>query len=259
MAINVNTVYTTVLSILNKEQRGYLTPYEFNQAATQAQLDIFEKTFIDLNANIARQQTNFDYSNPIENIDDNMSQFKCIGDCTYDNAGTINVFKLPIIDKLTGKTIVYDDKPSSTEFSFYRLGTITSGLTKPIEIERLQRNAFYNIDRSDLTTPSENYPVYLFENAELEIKPVTIIDDVKASFLRKPKDVVWAFSVGSLGQYIYAPTGTGAGIIPTTGSVDFEISSNFQTEVILEILKTAGIVIRDPQIVQAATAELADK
>ena len=45
MAINVNTVYTTVLSILNKEQRGYLTPYEFNQLATQVQLDIFENFF----------------------------------------------------------------------------------------------------------------------------------------------------------------------------------------------------------------------
>ena len=47
MAINVNTVYTTVLSILNKEQRGYLTPYEFNQLATQVQLEIFENFFED--------------------------------------------------------------------------------------------------------------------------------------------------------------------------------------------------------------------
>ena len=30
MAINVNTVYQTVLLILNKEQRGYITPDEFN-------------------------------------------------------------------------------------------------------------------------------------------------------------------------------------------------------------------------------------
>ena len=30
MAINVNTAYKTALSILNKEQRGYLTPDEFN-------------------------------------------------------------------------------------------------------------------------------------------------------------------------------------------------------------------------------------
>ncbi len=45
MAINVNTVYQTVLSILNKEQRGYLTPAEFNKVGAQVQLEIFEKYF----------------------------------------------------------------------------------------------------------------------------------------------------------------------------------------------------------------------
>ena len=49
MAINVNTVYQTVLLILNKEQRGYITPDEFNKTATQVQLDIFEQYFDDLN------------------------------------------------------------------------------------------------------------------------------------------------------------------------------------------------------------------
>ena len=44
MAINVNTVYTTVLTILNKEQRGYLTPFEFNNVANQVQLEVFEST-----------------------------------------------------------------------------------------------------------------------------------------------------------------------------------------------------------------------
>ena len=45
MAINVNTVYQTVLLILNKEQRGYITPTEFNSLGTQVQLEIFEKYF----------------------------------------------------------------------------------------------------------------------------------------------------------------------------------------------------------------------
>ena len=31
MAISVDTVYKTVLSILNKESRGFLTPEEFNK------------------------------------------------------------------------------------------------------------------------------------------------------------------------------------------------------------------------------------
>ena len=57
MAINVNTVYTTVLSILNKEQRGYITPDEFNKLATQVQLEIFENYFEDYNQLLRIPQT----------------------------------------------------------------------------------------------------------------------------------------------------------------------------------------------------------
>ena len=52
--------------------------------------------------------------------------------------------------------------------------------------------------------------------------------------------------MGGLGQYIYS-AGT---------STDFEISSSQQTECILKILQYAGVIIRDPNIVQAAQQEL---
>ena len=48
MAISVDTVYQRVLAIANKEQRGFITPQEFNLFANQAQMDIFEKHFYDL-------------------------------------------------------------------------------------------------------------------------------------------------------------------------------------------------------------------
>ena len=50
MPVNVDTVYQTVQALANKEQRGYLTPQEFNLFANQAQQDIFEQYFYDLNA-----------------------------------------------------------------------------------------------------------------------------------------------------------------------------------------------------------------
>ena len=65
MAINVNTVYQTVLTILNKEQRGYMTPDEFNNVATQVQLEIFEKYFEDLNQQIRVPQTDMNYSDRV--------------------------------------------------------------------------------------------------------------------------------------------------------------------------------------------------
>ena len=45
MAVNVDIVYRTVLLILNKESRGYLTPDEFNKTAAQVQLEIFNEYF----------------------------------------------------------------------------------------------------------------------------------------------------------------------------------------------------------------------
>ena len=42
---NVDTVYQRVLALANKEQRGYITPQEFNLLANKAQLIIFEQYF----------------------------------------------------------------------------------------------------------------------------------------------------------------------------------------------------------------------
>jgi len=46
--VPVDTVYQRVLALANKEQRGYITPLEFNLLANQAQMQIFEQYFYDL-------------------------------------------------------------------------------------------------------------------------------------------------------------------------------------------------------------------
>ena len=43
--VRVDDVYQKVLAIANKEQRGYITPQEFNLLANQAQMSIFESYF----------------------------------------------------------------------------------------------------------------------------------------------------------------------------------------------------------------------
>ena len=88
MAINVNQVYSTVLTILNKEQRGYITPDEFNKISTQSQLEIFEQYCEDLNQQLRVPQADVDYSDRIENIDERIAIFKTFGNATYDNTTT---------------------------------------------------------------------------------------------------------------------------------------------------------------------------
>ena len=59
MAVSVDTVYKTVLYILNKEQRGYITPDEFNKLGEQVQMETFEQYFEELNQQLQdREQAN---------------------------------------------------------------------------------------------------------------------------------------------------------------------------------------------------------
>jgi hypothetical protein len=93
MAINVNTVYQTVLLILNKEQRGYMTPVEFNKTGAQAQLEIFETYFESLNQQLRVPQADTDYANRVVSLDEKISIFKEFGNAT--SISSSNVFNLP--------------------------------------------------------------------------------------------------------------------------------------------------------------------
>ena len=238
MAINVNTVYQTVLMILNKEQRGYMTPTEFNTVATQVQLEIFEKYFDDLNQQLRVPQADTDYADRQENIDEKLAIFKTFGDAIYTTVGGLSYFVLPTSD--TYGNVV----------SFYRLGNVLYNDEKVVQ--RLDRHEFYYANQSRLTKPSTINPAYLYENQKLFIKPTTITDKIKVDYIRKPNDIIWGFTPGSVGQYVW--NNTPYSLSNPTGSTDFEIHESEQTEVILKILLYSGIIIRDPEVVQTAAA-----
>jgi len=75
MAVNVDIVYKTVLLILNQQQRGYMTPDEFNKVATQVQLTMFEAYASDLNQQYRVPQNDTEYANRIKNIEEKLQFF----------------------------------------------------------------------------------------------------------------------------------------------------------------------------------------
>jgi hypothetical protein len=231
MAINVNTVYTTVLSILNKEQRGYMTPDEFNKVGTQVQLEMFEKYFEDLNQQLRvplqAAQMDAEYADRIKTTEEKISIFQVNNGLLFANGS----WSLAVGDP-----------------AIHRIGSIQyepSGYL-PVEIQRLTQKEYNLVQRSKLTAPTEKWPVYKEEGDLFYIYPSTIQakGTVMAYYIKKPSDVVWGFTPGSLGQYTYS----------SAASTDFELDAIEQTEVILNILMYAGVIIRDPQIVQTAAS-----
>jgi len=265
MAINVNTVYQTVLSILNKEQRGYLTPDEFNKTATQVQLEIFEKYFEDLNQQIRVPQTDLDYADRFLNLDEKLAIFKTYGEATYNTTDYpgIKYFKLPTTDAYNAQADVHT------------LGTVTytDSYGNITELQRLSRTDFYNIQKSPLTKANESFPTYLYESLPnqniagqsliensprvLYVNPSTITSGINVDYIRKPSDVKWGFSIAARGNYIFDDNfyNPGSG----QGSKNFELHESEQTNVILRILAYAGIIIEDPTIVQIASQQVSGR
>ena len=217
MAINVNTVYKTVLLILNKEQRGYMTPEEFNKIGAQVQLEIFEKYFEDLNQLTRSPQTDTDYADRIAYLEEKLSPLTRYeaGISSEEGVLTNQVHRL--------NTVVYND----------------------LELQRVSRGEYTNINKSPLTKPSLTQPVFIQENNLIYTYPTSVSSNVFLSYIKKPNDPVWSFTSGNtLGVYVY----------DSNTSTNFELHSSEQTELILRILAYAGIVLNNPQIVQAASA-----
>lgn len=245
MAVNVDVVYKTVLSILNKEQRGYMTPQEFNRTATQVQLEIFEQYFDDLNQQLRVPQSDEDYSDRVANIEEKMSIFETTGLCTYTSNIAGGYFSLPTTDSY------------GLVCSPYRLGSLAYKNVYNASIgplEELQKAEFYNIQNSRLTASTLANPTFLRESGRIVVAPNTIVSNIIANYIRKPLDPIWGFSIGSRGQYIYNPAPFTIGN-PNTGSRNFELHESEQTRLIIKILVYAGIIIKDPQIVQAAAQQ----
>ena len=76
MSVSVDTVYQRVLGILNKEQRGYVTPQEFNLFANQAQLDLFEQYFYDINQFGRIPGNDTEYSDMLDVLNKKISAFE---------------------------------------------------------------------------------------------------------------------------------------------------------------------------------------
>ena len=82
---------------------------------------------------------------------------------------------------------------------------------------------------------------------------LTIIID----YIKKPSNPIWAYTVGSLGEFIFSDPGVvSPAPIPSGGSVNFELQESERTEIIINILFYAGVVIRDPQVVQVASQKI---
>ena len=116
-------------------------------------------------------QADVDYADRQMAIDEKISIFKTTGNATLNTTIANNPYwDLPTAD-IYGTQIVYNQLAPLTigQAGFYKLGTVTYQPTVglPTELQRLPRNEFYNIQKSNLTASTLGFPTYLYENNKL--------------------------------------------------------------------------------------------
>ena len=238
MAVSVDKVYKTVLFILNKEQRGYVTPAEFNSIAEQVQFQIFESYFPDGNQQFRKNQTNSqngtEFFDMFKDISYKLHPFEEEVPFTYDAVADGFAQTTPVVDVL------------------YKIGEVVSNYTSVnpslASITQLvSKSDFNKISRSKLTAPDNKNPLFFTTNTagNLLLKVTPTPNTITVNAIVKPTSPIWSFTTGGLGQYIYNPN----------TSTDFQLDVSEQSLLILEILKYFGIVINDPTIIQAASQE----
>ena len=221
MAVSVDTVYQRVLAILNKEQRGYLTPEEYNLFANQAQMDIFEQYFYDINQFDRMHGNSTEYSDMIDLLNK----------------------KIGIFEK-TANLGNYDTDHYNLPSDMYRLGSV---IYSNAEAERISQKEWLYINSSPIAQPTNTFPVYTRNEDGIQVRGTATITDndaITCNYIKVPSKVIWNYTT-VLGNAQYT----------ATGSVNFELHNSEETELVIKILALAGLLVQDVGMYQVASAE----
>jgi len=222
MAVNVNKVYQRVLTLANKEQRGYITPQEFNVLANQAQMDIFEQYFYDLNQYGRTRGNDTVYGDPIEILKEKISIF--------EKSGTVT-------DGTTLPTDLY-------RLSSVKYNNIVASYISPTDYDI--------IANQPLLRPNDNRPVYvrrgstlaIYGNASGSQTPEAKTSGVTCEYIKNPTSVVWGYNIIA-NKPLYA----------NNKSTNFELHESEESNLVYTILKLASIIVEDQALYGISSGE----
>ena len=255
--ISIDTVYQRVLALANKEQRGYITPQEFNLLANQAQMDIFEQYFYDLAAMVNIKARSEEAGKPGTN-----------NPLEPDFGDAVNILREKIsLYKGTDVSLVYTaannsySLPALTAATIYRTGRMyysgTGGSSIPIKLidqtDLSAINEMYNARNLSRWHTPDSQDFFYTENSDGSFSlykegvaaAVSTASQFKVEVVSTvPPEVSWGYVVVNE-----------KALYNSTTSVNFTMHKSEETNLVIKILELAGITINKPGLVQIASNE----
>ena len=220
--VNIDTVYQTVQALANKEQRGYITPQEYNLFANQAQQDIFEQYLYDLEAFRERRPMQHQLGDSVSMLMNKLKNFYSISPVAFGTA-------LPTTGNI-GRI-------------FLGQGTTNRRTLKKIDpdtIQDLLQSPFHQKGFTDAVYYDDGSRTIMVWDGTGQITSGVSCEVISG----RPPLAYWGYTVVNE-KPLYDPTTTS----------HFQLEAGEQTDLVAKILKLAGVSIEDEQLYAAAQGE----
>ena len=240
---SVQRVYAALKALVNKDQKGFVTPQIFNSFASVAQTNIYNRLFDEQKNALRFRRAGVDAGREMskeKQIKEDLSTFVKVDTLTGASSG---VFTKPtdlgrIISIRTGNTF------SDSGYS----GDQVSIVYDQDDIDRVLS--------SSLSAPTSGSPVALVSSG-IEIFP-TNITSLKIRYYKLPEGLLAQTGAKTNAQprFGYSSSVAGVELYLDTASVDFELPEHYFGELVIEIAQLIGVNLRDADVVNYSTAEI---
>ncbi len=225
MAVSIDNVYQKVQALSNKEQKGYITPQEFNLLADKAQNEIFNNYFhkIKLTENKIKTQTL--HSDELEILEEKLH---------------------PFFNDTTTSTSTAD---LTLPTNLHKIISITRGGN---QVTQLNKSEVAYTENNPLTKATTTRSTFVREDSgTVTIFPApTESTSFEINFYAVPTTPNWAYVLtGNQADY-QTP------MYDQTNATDFQLHASEEENLVDKILVLAGVTIQRPDLQQAGTTQM---
>lgn len=232
---SVREVYNALKDIANKDQRGFVTPTEFNSFAPIAQANVFNAMFKRMTNVNAMRKRGIDPGRDksgLKQLKEDMAMFSKTS---------------PVINRTSGAHFA---KPDDLARIIYvktagslLLGENTS-ITIPVEYDEEKLEYVLN---SNLSKPSETAPVAFLDD-EIEVYPKSL-KKINVRYYKQPEGLspTTGARTASTPKFGFT-TNNNKETYDASTSVDFELPEHYIPEIVEEMARLIGINLRDTNI-----------
>ncbi len=259
--VSVIQVYDALRDLMNKEQKGFISPAVFNSLASIAQMNIYNEIFSELVNSKRLSKQNFDPGGDVSQRKQKREDLSY-----FIRRSLVEHSEFDENSDLSDSALEPDtfNKPDdlSKLISISAVVSIEGALTDVNPCEIVYRPS--DLDRlllSNISAPTDMFPVAYVSDTTIEVFPEDATGQLEITYYATPTSYNNGVRDTSQPKYqVQIIVANGNSIeIPNDGCRDFMLPPHYINEVVMEMAKMLGVRLRDPSVVQFASKEEASE